>query len=211
MCMVIDLDPLQFFRHDFGYKKESEFMARGRRKKDDIVSLIPVLAGLIILVKILSSKQATNGLISIIVTGFFVFVAISGLLWFLRTKKKTKLRQALLLAGTANPMQLTPEQYEQFCATLLENNGWSTRLTKKSGDFGADIIAEKNGERLVIQCKQWSKSVGIQAVQEAHTAISHYRATRALVVTTTGYTPAAKNIAKSAGVRLLSHTDLVNM
>ena len=194
-----------------GYKKESEFMARRRRKKDDIASLIPVLAGLIILVKILSSKQATNSLISVIVMGFFVFVAISGLLWFLRMKKKAKLRQALLLAGTANPMQLTPEQYEQFCATLLENNGWSTRLTKKSGDFGADIIAEKNGERLVIQCKQWSKSVGIQAVQEAHTAVSHYKATRGLVVTTTGYTPAAKNIAKSAGVRLLSHTDLVNM
>ena len=89
-------------------------MARRRRKKDDIASLIPVLAGLIILVKILSSKQATNSLISVIVMVFFAFVAISGLPWFLRMKKKAKLRQALLLAGTANPMQLTPEQYEQF-------------------------------------------------------------------------------------------------
>ena len=66
-------------------------------------------------------------------------------------------------------------------------------------------------QKMVIQCKQWSKSVGVKAVQEAHTAISYYRASQAIVVTTTGYTHAAKDLAKSTGVRLLSHTDLVDM
>lgn len=181
-------------------------MAR-RRQKNSILPLILVVVGIAIFGKIISSRQATDDLAIIILGVLFLFIVF----WYLRMQKKAKLRAALLAAGTANPMQLTPEQYEQFCATILANNGWSTRLTSKTSDFGADIIAEKAGQKLVIQCKQWSKSVGVKAVQEAHTAISHYWANQALVVTTTGYTQAAKDLAKSTGVRLLNHTDLVDM
>ena len=181
-------------------------MAR-RRQKNSILPLILVVVVIAIFGKIISSRQATDDLAIIILGLLFLFIVF----WYLRMQKRAKLRAALLAAGTANPMQLTPEQYEQFCATILANNGWSARLTSKTGDFGADIIAEKAGQKLVIQCKQWSKSVGVKAVQEAHTAISHYRANQALVVTTTGYTQAAKDLAKSTGVRLLSHTDLVDM
>ncbi|WP_083250561.1 restriction endonuclease [Acidihalobacter aeolianus] len=131
--------------------------------------------------------------------------------WYLRERKRAKIHAALLAAGSENPMQLTPEDYEQFCAALLANNGWSVRLTGKTGDFGADVIADKSGHKVVVQCKQWSNSVGVKAVQEAHTAMSHYRADQAIVVTTSGYTRAAKDLAESTGVRLLSHTDLVDM
>ena len=181
-------------------------MAR-RRQKNSILPLILVVVGIAIFGKIISSRQATDGLAIIILGVLFIFIVF----WYFRMQKRVKLRAALLAAGTENPMQLTPEQYEQFCATILSNNGWRARLTRKSGDFGADIIADKAGQKVVIQCKQWSKSVGVKAVQEAHTAASHYRANKALVVTTTGYTQAAKDLAKSTGVGLLSHTDLVDM
>ncbi len=181
-------------------------MAR-RRRKNSILPLILVVVVIVIFGKIISSRQATDDLAFIILGALFLFI----IFWYLRIQKRAKLRAALLTAGTANPMQLTPEQYEQFCATILSNNGWSVRITRKTGDFGADIIAEKAGQKLVIQCKQWSKSVGVKAVQEAHTAASYYRANQAIVVTTTGYTQAAKHLAKSTGVRLLSHTDLVDM
>lgn len=184
-------------------------MAR-RKQKNSIFPLVLVVVGIIIYGKILSNQQAADGF-SIILKLLFVFIIVWCLLWYLRMRNRAKLRAALLDAGTANPMQLTPEQYEQFCATLLTNNGWNARLTRRTGDFGADIIAEKAGQKLAIQCKQWSKSVGVKAVQEAHKAISYYRANQAIVVTTTGYTHAAKDLAKSTGVRLLSHTDLVDM
>ncbi len=143
--------------------------------------------------------------------GLFFAVVFAGLVGFIRKKQRGRLRAALLAAGTANPMQLTPEQYERFCAALLSNNGWHTSVTRKSGDFGADVIARKGGLVLAIQCKQWSKSVGVKAVQEVHAALSHYGATQGIVVTTTGYTPAAHALAASTGVRLLSHTDLIGM
>jgi restriction system protein len=181
-------------------------MAR-RRQKVSIFPLILVIVAIAIFGRIISNRQVIDNFAII----FLVILSTFAILWYLRIRERRRIRAALLAAGTANPMQLTPEQYEQFCATILANNGWSTNLTRKTGDFGADIIAEKKGLKFVIQCKQWSKSVGVKAVQEAHTATSYYRADQALVVTTTGYTKAAKDLAKRTGVRLLSHEDLVNM
>ncbi len=186
-------------------------MARHKRKKNEILFLAMMIGVVILFGNILSNKQDILDITSAILLIIVVFVVIFGAIWYLRRKKHAKIRAALLAAGTSNPMQLSPEQYEQFCAVLLQNSGWNASLTKKTGDFGADILAEKNGQKIVVQCKQWSKSVGIKAVQEAHTALSHYRAHIAIVVTTTGYTSAARELAQNAGVRLLSHVDLLDI
>lgn len=187
-------------------------MARHKKKNSSNLILFFIISAIIIIS--VFGKILTN-IIPIII----LIIALSLIIyWYLRIQNKSKLRRemdriraALLAAGTANPMQLTPEQYEQFCATILLNNGWNARLTKKTGDFGADIVADKEEHKLVIQCKQWSKSVGIKAVQEVHTALTHYNGNKAIVVTTTGYTQAARELAKSTGVSLLSHSDLIDM
>jgi len=181
-------------------------MSKRRTKNDPFNALLFVLI-VGIFWGIVTSKKAIYSVIIIALGILFIFLV---LLYF-RIRKRSKVRAAIMAAGSENPMQLTPEQYEEFCSNILANNGWKTSLTRKSGDFGADVIAEKAGQKIIIQCKQWSKSVGVKAVQEAHAAASHYRANQAIVVTTTGYTQAAKALAKSTGVRLLSHTDLVDM
>jgi len=63
---------------------------------------------------------------------------------------------------------------------------------KKTGDFGADVVARKNGRIMIVQCKRWSNPVGLKAVQEAHAAILHYNGDCAIVVATAGYTSSAK-------------------
>lgn len=122
--------------------------------------------------------------------------------------KKREVTRALLDMGATNPMQLSPHQYEQLCGALLEKNGWKVQYTSRTGDQGADLIAEKPGQRVVIQCKQWSSSVRVKAVQEVHSACSYYTANKGFVVSTAGYTSGAKDLAKKVGVALLSHADL---
>lgn len=184
---------------------------RRRRSKPDFVSLASVIAAFLFLEAMGRRPYFLETIVRWSLVGLAFVAVVFAAAWFFGKQRRNKLRAALLAAGASNAFQLTPEQYEQFCAALLVNNGWRTRMTRKSGDFGADVIATKEGRVLVIQCKQWSKSVGIKAVQEAHAALSHYRATQAAVVTTTDYTTAAKALAKSTGVRLLSHRDLVQM
>jgi restriction system protein len=70
-----------------------------------------------------------------------------------------------------------------------------------------DIIAERDGKRIVVQCKFYSKPVGNKAVQEAAARL-HGRADKAIVVSNAAYTKAARQLAGTTGVILLHHDDL---
>lgn len=98
--------------------------------------------------------------------------------------------------------------YERFCAARLEEAGWSARPTRASGDQGVDIVAQRGGIRLVVQCKRYNKPVGNGAVQEITAAARHWSSDMAAVVSNAGFTPAARKLAGSTGVLLLHHDDL---
>ena len=46
-------------------------------------------------------------------------------------------------------------------------------FTPATGDFGADCVTDE-GNRLAVQCKRYSRPVGVKAVQEAQSAASYY-------------------------------------
>lgn len=108
---------------------------------------------------------------------------------------------------TFNP-SMTPVEFEHFCAAELQTIGWDARVTKTSGDQGSDIIAEKDGIRIVLQCKLYHRPVGNRAVQEISAARLHERANGAAVVANTRYTLSAQQLAKTNDVLLLHYSEL---
>lgn len=98
--------------------------------------------------------------------------------------------------------------FERWVSEALGRFGWTTKVTKGSGDQGIDVIAERHGFRIGIQCKRYRGPVGNKAVQEAHAGRTHYRLDCAAVLSTTGYTSGAKDLAVTTGVLLLSHYDI---
>ena len=92
---------------------------------------------------------------------------------------------------------LTPTDYEQYCAQQLRAAGWSANTTKTSGDQGTDIIAEKGDLRLVVQCKLYNHPVGNKAVQEVVAARAHEQADCAAVVSNYRYTYAAQQLERA--------------
>ena len=45
--------------------------------------------------------------------------------------------------------------FEYFCADLLEDHGFkSVEVTRGSGDYGVDVLAEKEGVTYAVQCKR---------------------------------------------------------
>jgi len=107
--------------------------------------------------------------------------------------------------------ELTPIEFEQACAAILEKAGWKATQTKASGDQGADIVAEKPGLKVVIQCKLYSKPVGNKAVQEVHAAKGIYRAKHAVVVSNQDFTTSAKEAAAALDVLLLHDYNLQHL
>jgi restriction system protein len=106
---------------------------------------------------------------------------------------------------------LTGREYEVYCKRLLEQAEWSVALTPGSGDQGADLIAEKSGLRIAIQCKFYSGSVGNKAVQEAYAAARFQDADCAVVVTNSIFTKSARQLANKNGVLLMHHDDLSSL
>jgi restriction system protein len=106
---------------------------------------------------------------------------------------------------------MSPMDYERFCAERFAAAGWSTRLTKSSGDQGVDIICEANQRRLVVQCKLYSGSVGNAAVQEVIAAREYEYADLAAVVSNAPFTASAKELASAANVFLLHHDEIARV
>jgi restriction system protein len=116
-----------------------------------------------------------------------------------------------LTAGLVYHPKMTPLEFEQFCASILDRNGWVTNLTPGSGDKGVDIIARRGPRVLVIQCKLYTGPVGNKAVQEAHAAKAHIGANEAAVVTNREFTPQARQLAATTGTTLLHFTELAEL
>jgi restriction system protein len=74
-------------------------------------------------------------------------------------------------------------EFQEFCAEILRQNGYINVETKKSRDYGADILAEKDDVTYAIQCKRYGDDVSNDAVQEAHTAKDFYMRHVSVVIT----------------------------
>ncbi len=71
--------------------------------------------------------------------------------------------------------EMEGHDFEYFCADLLEQNGFiDVEVTKGSGDYGVDVLAEKDGVTYAVQCKRYDGPVGVKAVQEAYAGRDYY-------------------------------------
>lgn len=105
--------------------------------------------------------------------------------------------------------EMAGEEFEDFAAELLEQNGIEVvELTKASGDFGADIIIIHEGERTAVQCKRYERPIGVKAVQEAISSMTYYKCKKAAVFTNSTFTRQAVELAAESGVILWGREDL---
>lgn len=104
--------------------------------------------------------------------------------------------------------QMSPLDFEHFCADILRGCGWEAVVTQASGDQGVDVIAKRGEVKAVLQCKKYSQPVGNSAVQEIFAGKQFEGADVAAVVSNAPYTPAAKQLANTAGVHLLHFSEL---
>ncbi len=94
-------------------------------------------------------------------------------------------------------------EFERFCAELLKKKGFvDVEVTKGSGDYGIDILAEKDGVTYAIQCKRYMNPVGVKAVQEAYAGRDYYDRMVGAVMTNQYFTTPAVEAAKKLKILL---------
>jgi restriction system protein len=94
-------------------------------------------------------------------------------------------------------------EFEGYVAARLGRVGWRVTFTPPVGDYGVDLIAEKDDEYVAVQCKRYGKSVGIAAVQQVVSGARHHGCTRSIVVSNQEFTSAANQLARTHNCQLI--------
>ena len=99
--------------------------------------------------------------------------------------------------------EMEGHDFEYYCADLLRDNGFlEVEVTKGSGDFGADILAEKDCITYAFQCKCYDKPIGVKAVQEIYAGRDYYGRMVGVVMTNQYFTQPAVELAQKLNIML---------
>ncbi len=107
-------------------------------------------------------------------------------------------------AKKVRPMdEMEGHDFEVYCAGLLEQQGFlEVEVTRGSGDFGVDILAEKDGVTYAIQCKRYQGPVGVEAVLRTYGGKDYYDRMVGAVMTNQYFTAPAVEAAKKLKILL---------
>lgn len=91
---------------------------------------------------------------------------------------------------------------ELVCEILLANGFELAENTPSSGDYGVDVLAQKDCISYAIQCKRYNGPVGVEAVQQVYAGRDFYECHVAVVLTNQTFTDNAYRLADKIGVAL---------
>ncbi|WP_110709245.1 restriction endonuclease [Salinicola sp. CR57] len=107
------------------------------------------------------------------------------------------------MAGMSKQIKNDGSQLEQNILSLYKKLGYAVSETPTSGDFGIDIIAESSAIKIGIQCKDYQKEVGVDAIMQAHSGAKYYDCDHAIVIAKNGFTKAAQEMGTKLNIELL--------
>ena len=98
--------------------------------------------------------------------------------------------------------RMTGLQFEQYLEWLFCQLGYRVSRTSYQGDYGADLVATKDGVKTAVQAKRSKRRIGIKAVQQAFASTGRYACQQSMVVTNASFTPQAIELARADNVEL---------
>ncbi|GAA6957509.1 restriction endonuclease [Helicobacter pylori] len=118
--------------------------------------------------------------------------------------KKRQLKRTLQKIDAMNGFE-----FEEYSKIFFTSKGFEVSITQKSGDYGADLIVEKDGVKWAVQAKRYSHKVSPKAIQEVVSSKAYYACEKACVITNSYFTQAAQKLAQANGVLLIDRDEWV--
>jgi hypothetical protein len=99
--------------------------------------------------------------------------------------------------------------FEQAVANLFRNIGFTADVSNQGGDGGVDIILQKEGRRIAVQCKRYKSSVGPHVIRDLWGTMNYLGFDEGCIVTTTGFTKGVSDFAKDKNIFLIDLNDIL--
>lgn len=185
----------------------------GKKKRKSEPGCIATIFGYLIFVCIIAliidlirthiSERAKHNLMVVaIMIGVIIFISMVCTI-YRKLHRKYTLKQLDKMDG---------HQFEYACADILKANGYKhVKVTRSSGDFGVDIIAEKDKVRYAIQCKRYNHKLDNTPIQEVVGGLAYYQCDKGAVMTNQYFTEPAKQLAQVNDIELLDRDTLSHM
>lgn len=185
----------------------------GKKKRKSEPGCIATIFGYLIFVCIIAliidlirthiSERAKHNLMVVaIVIGVIIFISMVCTIYH-KLHRKYTLKQLDKMDG---------HQFEYACADILKANGYKhVKVTRGSGDFGVDIIAEKDKVRYAIQCKRYNHKLDNTPIQEVVGGLAYYQCDKGAVMTNQYFTEPSKQLAQVNDIKLLDRDTLSHM
>ncbi len=181
-------------------------MPRRRRRSNESSDIAGMVTAVIVLLAAWVWGKTGSMAFGIIILIALAALIVSVIFYFVKRAKRR-----LLESGIAEVDKMSGRHFESFLKELFMKRGFTVKETAVVGDYGADLILEKAGTRLVVQAKRWKQNVGIKAVQEAIGSIKHYNAHNGVVITNSYFTDNAKDLARSNNIELWDRDKLIDL
>ncbi|MDB6141827.1 MAG: Restriction endonuclease [Pseudomonas sp.] len=120
-------------------------------------------------------------------------------------RKRRDLLALMTMPGGKTMANITWREFELLVGEALRHRGFSVQETGGNGpDGGVDLVARKDGEKYLVQCKQWrSLQVGVPTVRELYGAMAAEGATGGFVITSGRFSGPAKQFASGRNLQLV--------
>lgn len=118
-------------------------------------------------------------------------------------------RKALLgrVAGSSSHKSLEAmswREFEMLVGEAFRARGFRVRETPAGADGGVDLVMDREGDRFLVQCKQWkAQTVGVSIVRELYGVMAAQNAQGGYVVTSGRFTAEAVAFARGKPIELM--------
>ncbi len=112
----------------------------------------------------------------------------------------------LALPPVAPPPPADAADFRSHCIGLLDAAGWQTSVRPVAAQAMPDVVAERNGRVLALQCLPAMPAIDEEAIDRACMARERQQADSAAIVSNASFTAPAKRLALQTGIVLL-HAD----
>ena len=169
--------------------------------------------------------------------GWLIFYLFKFLLWvlkllFKKKKSDSMSKQSQTAKPTWNPPwqgkqevvreswnrtllnELEWKRFEEVVSEYYRLLGYRSEVTRMGADGGVDVVLYQQGAEkpsIIIQCKSWSKNVGVKAIRELYGVMAADGVGYGIFATTSDYTNEAKEWINGKSMQLLTGNNLVTM
>jgi len=125
-------------------------------------------------------------------------------------RKRRGLLDSITAPGGNTLVSITWREFELLVGEALRRRGFTVQEAGGNGpDGGIDLVARRDGEKYLVQCKQWrAMQVGVSVVRELYGAMAAEGAVGGFVITSGRFTNPAKEFASGRNLQLVDGTQL---